>query len=179
MFGRQCFCIRIGTLLLFIAGLVPVFCFGVGAYAGFSGRAPWKLGGSIGFLLSAVLFFFMALRILLKNGHPLSEEQIMSLKTHGRKIMTQFKALDRRWNIRINGRSPVVIYSQDAEKNTYHSEDLWFSGEDPSSFDDPAFKAWQILQSIDPQKDYMIPVFINPIRKHEYYMDLAGLVVSI
>ncbi len=179
MFGLQGVGIRVGRFLLFIAVLVPVFCFGVGAYAGFSGRAPWKLGGSIAFLLSAVLFFFMALRVLLKNGHPLSEEKIMSLKMHGRKIMTQFKALDRRWNIRINGQSPVVIYSQDAEKNTYYSEDLWFSGEDQSSYDDPVFKAWQILQSIDPQKEYMIPVFINPIKKSEYYMDLAGLVVRI
>ena len=168
---------RISKTLLFPVNLFPVFCFSVGAYAGFAGGAPWGLWGSAAFVLGALLFLFLAVRSLLKPSPP-SRERREELKSKGERIVTLFRAIDRNWSVQVNGRSPVVIYSRDGAGNAYRSGDLWFSGEDSSSWDDPRFRAWQALQAADPGKKYLIPVYVDPRKREDYYMAVEELAVE-
>lgn len=166
---------KILKFILFLAGIFPVFCFGIAAYAAFQGKVEfWGPTEGVIFSLSALLFLYLALKIHLNLRYQRHNVNIQELKSHGQKVMTQFKALDRRWNIEVNGQSPIVIYTQH-NGQVFASEDLWFSGEDSSAYEDPRFQTWQKLQYIDPNKKYLIPVYINPTKKKEYYMDLAGL----
>jgi hypothetical protein len=123
--------------------------------------------------LAGLIFFYFSLKS--DMGPRIDAESAKELKTRGHKVMTTFKAVDRKWNISINGQSPIVVYTQDDTGRTYESEQLWFSGADSAFYDDPRFKAWQTLQSADPDKKYRIPVYINPTNSDEYYMDLSDV----
>lgn len=91
--------------------------------------------------------------------------------------MTEFKALDRRWNSRVNGQPPTVVYSQ-ANGRVFQSEDLWFDDGGIFVINDSSFRAWETLQSRDPNRKYLIPVYMNPAKPKEYYMDLGALEVE-
>ncbi len=113
-----------------------------------------------------------------EDGKEDKQAAIASLKSNGKKIMTEFKAMDRRWTLQLNDQPPAVVYTQDAQGHTYESENLWFQGGDAAMYNDPAFIAWQKLQAIDPEKKYFIPVYVNPNNLQEYYMDLAALEIK-
>ncbi len=129
----------------------------------------------IAFLGGALIFLYMAIQSLKQFRTELTKEEIEHLKTTGQQVITKFKAIDRRWNIKINGQSPLVIYSQDTTGRVFESEDLWFEGSDDFRYSDPRFQAWQQLQAIDTSRNYLIPVYINPSKPTKYYMDLADL----
>lgn len=169
---------KILKVIIFLVSLFPVVAFSIAAYISFTGKGPWGNFEGILFLVSALVFLLMAVKLPGIIHTPLSKEKIEQLKASGQKLMTEFKALDRRWNIQINGQSPIVVFSQSANGEVFQSEDLWFSGQDASAYNDPRFQAWQKLQSIDPNKKYLIPVYQNPSNPKEYYMDLAGLKIG-
>lgn len=110
----------------------------------------------------------------------MEQDEVNNLKKNGQRVLTTFKAIDRDWQSEAAGESPTVIYSQDANKRTYHSKDLWFSGKDTESYDDRLFKLWQKLQVMDPAmyNKVVIPVYINPTNQQEYYMDLVNAVIQ-
>lgn len=58
---------------------------------------------------------------------------------------------------------------------TFESKDLWLSGGDASQYQNPAFKAWQLLQNADVTKNYMIPVYIDKLNPGRYFIDLSGV----
>ena len=154
------------VLIFMLVGAVWIVAF---FYLG--STSEW--GGIVFTAVSIVVFLLLILKWM--TGPKLGPAQIAQLKTDGQRVMAQFKALDRRWNIEVNGQSPVVIYAQDGNGNTYESENLWFTGADSASYDDPQFQAWQKLQANGQTKKYLIPVYINKKNPRQYYMDLAGL----
>jgi hypothetical protein len=127
-------------------------------------------------ILFSLGIMFLIFRKAFSTG--MNPAQVAVLKASGQKTMTTFKALDRKWNVSVNGQSPIVVFTQDQNGTTYQSENLWFYGGDPALFNDPRFQAWQKLQAIDPAKQYMIPVYINPQNPQQYYMDLGDLQVQ-
>lgn len=144
--------------------------FGYGAYVFFR---EGKYLESIAFVMMAVFFLVM----WFSRRSPLSIKKIDWLKTHGQKIMTEFKSLDRRWNTRINGQPPTIVYSQ-ADGRVFQSEDLWFDDGGTFIINDSSFRALETLQSRDPNRKYLIPVYVNPAKPKEYYMDLGALEVE-
>lgn len=91
-------------------------------------------------------------RTMQKKYAAATQADIASLKSRGRKIMTDFKALDRRWEFQLNQQPPSVVYTQDQDGRTYESENIWFQGRDATQYNNPAFQAWQKLQAIDTAK---------------------------
>ena len=132
------------------------------------------------FFAGGAIFLIIALVAPFLNwgGQNLSVAEKAQLKSSGQVVWANFKALDRRWGIKLNGQSPIVIYAQDDKGITYQSEDLWFSGADSSKYNDPAFIAWQRLQAIDSAKKYTLPVYVDPANAKNYYMDVAGLQIK-
>lgn len=166
------------AIITFVGLSFTVFCFGYGA------RVYWMKGSPISavlFVLCAILFLFAAIKIALTQGMTVpTKEDEEKLKRNGRLVLTEFKAIDRRWNIQVNGQSPIVVYSQGADPmtkqpRTFESKDLWLSGGDASQYQNPVFKAWQLLQNADKAKSYMIPVYIDKLNPGRYFMDLAGV----
>lgn len=158
-------------LFVFLPFIVPIVVFGYGSYVFF---AEGQYFGSVAFLFMAVILIVA----LLMRKKPLNTKKIEWLKTHGQKIMTEFKKLDRRWNFRINGEPPFVIYSQ-ANGRIFESEDVWSSNEnDPFYINDGSTRALETLQSRDPNSKYLITVYVNPAKPKEYYMDLGTLEVK-
>lgn len=159
-------------IFVFLSYIVPIAGFGYGAYVFF---AQGQYFGSVVFLIVSV--GFLAMWLLRRSA--LSTEKIDWLKAHGKKIMTEFKRLDRRWNIRVNGQSPIVVYSR-ANGRIFESEDLWFGDGNFDAFviNDSSFRAWETLQVRDPNRKYLIPVYVNPAKPREYYMDLGALEVE-
>lgn len=156
-----------------LSSLIWVAGFGVGAYFFFQDGE--NIAGAA-FVLSAIAFPLIDVILFRRRlPKPMSVEQIATLKSTGQKIQTTFKALDRHWNISVNGQSPIVVFTQDQQGRVYQGEDLWFSGGDVESYTDPRFTAWQKLEKADPMKTYTIPVYVNPQKPNEYFMDLSAM----
>lgn len=135
------------------------------------------------FIIMGVFLLLFALSTVPKKYAILSEKDTEVLKTSGTKVLTEFKTLDRRWSLQVNGQSPIIIFSQGKDPSTgamriFRSQDLWFSGGDTTQFENPTFKAWQKLQSIDPAKKYFIPVYIDQKISEKYFMDIGGLEIK-
>ncbi len=164
--------------ITFIALSFTVFCFGYGAVSYIQKGLP---GGAIIFILCAILFFFAAVKIALTHSMTLAtKEDDEKLKRNGKLVVTQFKAIDRRWSVQVNGQSPIIIYSQGIDPSTkqpkvFESKDLWLSGGDASQYQNPAFKAWQALQGADQTRTFLIPVYVDKMNAGRYFMDLANI----
>lgn len=83
------------------------------------------------------------------------------LLQHGRKIETQFQSVNQNTSLRINGRSPFVVYSQWLNPHTqqvhvFKSDSIWY---DPSTY-------------IHNQK---VPVWVDPNNYKRYRVDLSFL----
>ncbi len=157
-------------ITVFLMYLVPIMIFGYGTYIFFSRGDYWTAAG---FFVGTVIFFLM----FLFRRRALSEKKIVWLKAHGQKKMTVFKRVDRRWNTSINGESPMVVYSE-GEGRLFCSEDIWPDDGGPFYLKDATSRALQTLQSRSSNEKYLIPVYINPKKSKEYYMDLGGLQIE-
>lgn len=166
------------AVITFLALTFTVFCFGYGAWTYWQKSAP--IAAAL-FVLCAILFLFAAVKIALTQGITVpTREDDEKLKRNGKLVLSQFKAIDRRWSVQVNGQSPIIIYSEGTDPATkqpriFESKDLWLSGGDASQYQNPAFKAWQTLQNVDPTKIFLIPIYIDKMNPARYFMDLAGV----
>jgi hypothetical protein len=160
----------IGALIVVFATIVLVV-----ALAGFP-RGGVLAVGFLSILFGTFIYLLVDLQRKLMPGPDIEIAKV--IKSEGRRVETAFKAIDRKWNISVNGQSPIVVYTQDDAGRTYESEHLWFSGGDSELYEDPRFLAWQTLQRARADERYSIPVYIDPANPQKYYMDLAELTTS-
>jgi hypothetical protein len=83
------------------------------------------------------------------------------LLNHGRKIETQLQSVSKNTNVRVNGRSPFVVYSQWLNPHTkqvhvFKSDSVWY---DPSDY----------------IQDQKVPVWVDPDNYKKYRVDLSFL----
>src|SRR5258708_7686617 len=86
--------------------LISTLAFAFGAYV------FWISGdmfASIAFGIGTVIFLIVFLSTLF--GGAVSKKEQQRLRQSGQKILSEFKALDRRWNFEVNGQSPIIVYS--------------------------------------------------------------------
>lgn len=157
-------------IAVFLPYIVPITAFGYGSYIFFM---EGQYVASVLFFIAAIVFFVM----FLLRRTPLTDKKIAWLKAQGQKVMTEFKSLDRRWNTRINGEPPMVIYTE-ANGRMFQSEDIWPNNGGPFYINDASTRALETLQSRDSNTKYVIPVYVNPTKSKEYYMDLGALEVK-
>lgn len=169
--ARIVFSILYFLIFIFLPYILPAGIFSYGTYLFFT---QGKYIGAAIFLIMAISILLM----LLLRRYPLSAKRIAWLKANGQKMMTEFVSLDRRWNFRINGEPPYVISSK-AGRRIFKSENLWPSGSDDTFFiNDGSSRALETLQKRDANTTYLIPVYIDPSKPRQYYMDLDEMEVK-
>lgn len=156
-------------IFVFLSYILPILIFGYGSYVFFSEGEYFV---SIAFLITSVAFMVM----LISRRTSLSQKRIEWLISNGQKVITEFKKLDRRWNTSINGESPFVIYTQDANGRIFESEDIWANNPNETIYiNDASTRALETLQSRDPNIKYIISVYVDTRKHKDYYMDLGSL----
>lgn len=145
--------------------IIGLFLIVYGAYS----IAGHYSGMGVVFIVIGVIIL---LGTILSFVHVPGEELIQT----GRKVMAEVKSLERGSGTDPDLLDAITVHALGSDGKNYQSKMIWYPSWDSKLYNDPHFKVWQRLQTLDiTQKKYRVPVYLDPKYPELYFMNWVEL----